>query len=315
MNRVKTLLAAGLGLAMAFTLSCSDDKDEGGGGSSDSNGSYISSSNTGSDGSSSSVTISSCSGGSNDGDISSSSAYNDGSSSSGTSGSGNSSSGGSSLGGSCDIKDYKTVNIGDQTWMAENWNCSVPDDNSKCYDNDPANCDKYGRLYALRNGTICPSGWHLPTNAEWEKLLRFVDDTGGTSSSSSGLYSSPTAGKYLKATSGWNISNNGECSDEEYENCIVSGGEDKHDFAALPGGYFNGGLGSDNFIDISNIGCWWSASMSSPNCNPSIPVSCNYVGYFYLSMSYNSDGTNWKQPVTMGPISPPVLCSVRCVKD
>ena len=42
---------------------------------------------------------------------------------------------------------------------------------------------------------VCPAGWHLPTNAEWDELLRYVDGTSGTETP----YTSSTAGKYLKA--------------------------------------------------------------------------------------------------------------------
>jgi len=106
-----------------------------------------------------------------------------------------------------DKKTYKTVKIGEQTWMAENLNYSQ---RSKCYDNKPANCDKYGRLYDWNTATeVCPKGWHLPNDVEWEILTATV---GGKE----------TAGKLLKAASGWDNNDNGS---------------DSYGFSALSGGY------------------------------------------------------------------------------
>ena len=152
-----------------------------------------------------------------------------------------------------DGQTYKTVTIGTQTWMAENLNYAyigIPyryraylddsyvtfryDSTSRCYDSDPANCAKYGRLYTWSaamdrvgswsaNGKecglgkkctptypvrgVCPEDWHLPTQTEWDTLFNAV---GGQS----------TAAKVLKSTSGWNIYN----------------GTDDYGFSALPAG-------------------------------------------------------------------------------
>ena len=128
-----------------------------------------------------------------------------------------------------DGQDYRVIRIGDQMWMAENLNFKT--DSSYCYKDEDSNCTKYGRLYRwvaavgksesecgngytcpLPSGNIqgvCPSGWHLPSKAEWETLFNAV---GGQS----------TAGKVLKATSGWNSSGNGT---------------DAFGFSVLPAGY------------------------------------------------------------------------------
>jgi uncharacterized protein (TIGR02145 family) len=133
-----------------------------------------------------------------------------------------------------DKKKYKTVKIGSQVWMAENLSFNAK--GSKCYDNKPANCNKYGRLYDWNTArSACPKGWHLPTDAEWAALENAV---GG----------SWIAGNQLKAKSGWN--NNGN-------------GTDAYGFAALPGG--NGDSNGRFRSDVGGLGYWWSSTEGNTN--------------------------------------------------
>ena len=132
-----------------------------------------------------------------------------------------------------DKKIYKTIKINGQVWLAENLNYAA--ENTKCYDDKPENCTKYGKLYNWETAKkSCPAGWHLPQNAEWDKLYRSADGTSGTESPYKRSY---TAGKFLKSANGWD-------------------GTDKFGFSALPGGSFLGGT----FKDVGQSGSWLDAS-------------------------------------------------------
>ena len=149
------------------------------------------------------------------------------------------------LGSMTDSRDgqtYKTVTVGTQTWMAENLNFDPGlggSDDAKyewswCYNDEPKNCAVAGRLYTWTAAkSACPSGWHLPSMAEWETLFNAV---GGQS----------TAGEILKSTSGWY--NNGN-------------GTDAFSFSALPAGH----RGSNGYYNLEgyNANFWSSTEFSS----------------------------------------------------
>jgi uncharacterized protein (TIGR02145 family) len=279
------LLAAGVSLALAFTFSgCSGD-----------------------DGGDDSGTT----GGVSSGDGGSSSSGGGGSSSS--SGGGSSSSGGST-GGNVVIcgPAGEGVKIGEQCWLKKNLDVEHNEGKGEswCYGGTDYStgtgvtitaeegCAKYGRLYdwaAAMNlpsecnsiscadqidephQGICPEGFHIPTNAEWDALYRAVDGDDGTYSP----YGSPTAGSKLKSASGW----------RPYEGISST---DEFGFSALPGGdrYHSGG-----FNEAGSTGYWWSATERD-------------ASYAYSrDMHYIRDNASWYGNNKGNGFS------VRCVKD
>jgi len=172
--------------------------------------------------------------------------------SSSPSGGGSSPSNGGSTNNCTDATNCKTKKIGNRVWMLENLNINVGS-GSTCYKGESANCDKYGRLYTwaaamdidlkyneqlwgesdVRHQGICPTGWHIPSNDDWEDLIDYVEGENGCDD---------CAAKYLKSKSGWNSGGNGN---------------DKYEFSALPGGL---GFSGVNFRSVGLGGTWWGVS-------------------------------------------------------
>ncbi len=131
-----------------------------------------------------------------------------------------------------DWKVYKTVTIGTQTWMAENLAYKA---SSGCwaYNDSIKYVSTYGYLYNWATAkTVCPSGWHLPTDAEWTTLTTYL---GGEM----------VAGAKLKSTTNWT---------SNYGTSNSSG------FSALGGGYRNY---KGAFVGIGTDGDYWSSSERS----------------------------------------------------
>jgi len=143
-----------------------------------------------------------------------------------------------------DDQEYGWVVIGQQKWMSENLNFYTPG-GSWYYDNDSLEyAESYARLYAwviAMDGAessndnpsgvqgICPPGWHLPSDAEWDELIDFLD--------------SDEPANLLKeeGTDHWNSTNDDVTNETG--------------FTARPGGRR---MTTGSYQSIGAFGLWWS---------------------------------------------------------
>lgn len=150
---------------------------------------------------------------------------------------------------------YNTVQIGSQCWMKENLKTTkyntgedipfVVDDylwrnsttEAMCYYDDwVVNSIKYGALYngyAAMNGNLCPSGWHVPSNDEWNVLANAL---GGAN----------VAGYKMKNDTGW----------ETYWG--DGNGSNESGFSGLPAG-----TRQYNFYGLGGMTYFWSSTEST----------------------------------------------------
>lgn len=171
---------------------------------------------------------------------------------------------------------YQTTLIGNQWWMAENLKTTRFSDGTELlsdsftwtqygipvfrfYENDSTIASIYGNLYNWFTATdprnVCPSGWHVPSNIEWEELIDFL---GGEE----------VAGGRMKSSLLWEAPN--------------VGGPHDSGFNALPGGYCNS---SQFFIELNFGGFWWSTSESTTMQNAVVSRYMNTLSARCMSYS------------------------------
>ena len=159
--------------------------------------------------------------------------------------------------------DAESVRIGAQVWSTRN--LDTPVEGSMCYDDDPENCEKYGRLYtwalamdvetkfdAKQLGEvvhpyrgICPSGWHLPSDKEWRDLYENLQDY-------------PDYQAYFTSQPGGAFDYKGYYRSEGYESLYwssteydVSGTDYEFEFAYVWSYRADGSVGTDNAHKIT----------------------------------------------------------------
>jgi uncharacterized protein (TIGR02145 family) len=199
---------------------------------------------------------------------------------------------------------YHPVTIGTQIWMVENLkttkyrdgtNISNITDNTAwnalasgayCdYNNTPSNSDNYGRLYnwyAVNDvKKLCPSGWHVSTNAEWTTLINYLTDNGyGYGGSGNDV------AKSLAYTSGWTTYTTAGTIGNDQTSNNTSG------FSGLPGGIR---MSNGTFSNILTHTEWWSST----------GTASAYVWILYYNGSLVGSSYD---PANYG-------YSVRCIKD
>jgi uncharacterized protein (TIGR02145 family) len=183
---------------------------------------------------------------------------------------------------------YRTIQIGTQTWTAENLRSTKFNDGSDIpfvmdvtawstlttpgycwYNNDSVGYGGIYNWYTVNTGKLCPEGWHVPSDEEWTILTDYL---GGKS----------VAGGMLKETgaSHWLSPNTGATNE--------SG------FTGLPTGYRSYGGG---FNSIKNYAFWWSSTAWS-----STGAWYRDVNFSYTSVDRSN--SNKKSGAT-----------IRCLKD
>ena len=177
-----------------------------------------------------------------------------------------------------DGKTYKTVKIDNRIWLAENLNFAT-DSNSYCYENNPSNCDVYGRLYNWENAKkACPSGWHLPSKMEWADLIEYL---GGENVAFNKIVDN--------TNKRWEMPNN---------NNVYRYVDNSSGFSALPAGVRL----NDTFLFLGRLTEWWTSTELDTNNAYFV-----YIENDHIRVKGGSKQTSQNKAQE--------YYSVRCIKD
>jgi uncharacterized protein (TIGR02145 family) len=204
---------------------------------------------------------------------------------------------------------YNTVQIGNQCWTQSNLTVSkycngdnIPNltDNTLwsqtntsstgawCnYNNDANNGTTYGKLYnwyAVNDSRgLCPTGWHVPTDSEWNIMVKYLDPNADTAAVG---WQNTNAAIALKSTTGWSS-----------QGAVVT---NTSGFSALPGGdrYPDGSWGAAYYY-----GLWWSSSEDGPGS-----AWYRFLHYIYAEVNRTNNYHLLNDPKRHG-------FSVRCLRD
>jgi len=174
---------------------------------------------------------------------------------------------------------YKTVTIGEQTWLSENLKTTRYNDGVEIpliiepqtwyylktpgynwYNKDIGNKNKYGALYnwhTINTGKLCPDGWHVPKDAEWITLEIYLQNNGynydGTFDTDNDRETNNKIAKSLAASTYWETSS---FADPGAIGNNLSA-NNSSGFSALPGGFLDNMLYSSR---VGKSGFWWTSS-------------------------------------------------------
>ena len=165
--------------------------------------------------------------------------------------------------------EYDIVEIGEQCWFAENLMSTQFSDGSAIdasavvpFNNDVSNMNAWGLMYegtaVIDSRGLCPSDWHISSNADWQEIIDYAANNGFNGNEVSAL----------KSVSGW-----------------ISGanGIDAFGFNAQPGGFHYNPVHPTwgEFNHSMESGYWWTSTIQSAGHSYAVTLQNNYFIPYY----------------------------------